>query len=95
MDRSRTTAWSGIRIPRSTRATFYHFNQDTGVIWCRAKASDRDNPNLWQVLDDDERRERIGDIADGIWDRHELQRPTIPGSDDGTLMLIPPLPPDD
>ena len=77
------------------REYFYYFNQDSELIWCRAEAWDHDNSNLWQVLDDDEKRETIGEIASGTWDRHTKFHPTIPGSDDGTLMLVPPLPPSD
>jgi len=75
------------------RNYFYYLNRDSGLIWCRAAAFNRGS-KIWKVLDDDEKRERIGDIADGVWDSHSQIRPTIPGSNDGTLMELPPLPPD-
>ncbi len=62
------------------RRYFYHFNQDTGAIRCRAKAFDCDYTKLRQVLDDNEIKTRIGDIADGVWDSHDSIRPTIPAA---------------
>jgi hypothetical protein len=72
---------------------FYYFDHSRGLIWCRAAAADRAMPEIWQVLSEDERSERIGSIPDAIWDRHGTTQPAIPGSKDGALLDPPPLPP--
>ena len=72
----------------------YYFDHYTGLMWCRAAALERDTPVIWQVLGEDERRDKIGDIPDGVWDNHGTTQPAIPGSEDGALMEPPPIPPD-
>ena len=72
---------------------FYFFDRSTGMVWCRADAYDRTIPDIWQVLSEDERNERIGNIPDAIWNNHGRTKPAIPGSVDGALIDPPPLPP--
>ena len=82
--------------PKSSKhgGYLYYFDHYTGLMWCRAAARVRETPLSWQVLSEEERRDRIGDIADVVWDKHETTQPTIPGSSDGTLMEPPPVPAD-
>jgi hypothetical protein len=82
--------------PRSSKHNryLYYFDHYTGLMWCRATLPEGDTPVIWQVLSEDERRDKIADIPVGVWDNHGGTQPAIPGSEDGALMEPPPIPPD-
>jgi len=71
---------------------FYYFNLSDRRYWCRALSQVRPDLNLWQVLDEDEEKEQLGEIGD-TWDRKQLKRPLIPGGKEKFVGMDPPPPP--
>jgi hypothetical protein len=71
---------------------FYYFNPSNRRYWCRALSQTRPDLNLWQVLDNDERKGQLDDIGDA-WDGKQLTRPLIPGGKEKSIRMDPPPPP--